>query len=150
MSVHADTRRARGFTLLELLVVLAIMAAIAAAFPLALNRFVAARRADVATMNLFTSVRAAQMKSVASGKPARIEIVANGYQAQDRLVTLNSRTRLVLRAAEQGDEKKTLVFYPDGSTSGGVFEIVDGNHRRDIVVSMLTGQVRVIATRGAT
>lgn len=137
-----STRPARGFSLLELLVVLAIMAAIAMAFPLALNRFVAARRADAATTTLLTSLRALKVRSAASGEQVRIEVLPNGYQAQDRVVTLNSRTRLVLRAAEHGDEKRFLVFYPDGSTSGGVFEIRDGNHRRDIVVSMLTGSVR--------
>jgi hypothetical protein len=97
----------------------------------------------VAATHLFAGVRRLQVTSAASGVAARIEVLPNGYQLPDRVVTLNTHTRLILRSAEHGEEKKTLVFYPDGSTSGGVFEIADGHHRRSIVVSMLTGSVRV-------
>ena len=153
MWAHPSWRHAQsGFTLLELLVVIAIMAALTAAFPLALNRFVPARRADAAARELLADIRLAQARSVAADRVVSIVPTTHGYDvmaaelAETR--TLSARvwresTRLVLRSLDDTRELTTFGVFPDGSTTGGRFLIRDGERVRSVTVSELTARVRI-------
>jgi len=67
----SETGSPRGFTLLELLVVLAILVMAAALFPLALNRALPARRVTTTADHLIAAVRNAQRRArqVATNHP---------------------------------------------------------------------------------
>jgi general secretion pathway protein H len=137
-------RAERGFTLLELLVVLAIIAALSAAFPLALSRFVPARRLDAAARVLVADIRSAQSLSLGQNKPVALEIEAHRYQVpRGESRELRSSTFLELRSADDLRRLATLRVFPDGSSSGGRFIFRDGAHTRVVVVSALTGRVRL-------
>jgi general secretion pathway protein H len=141
-----------GFTLLELLVVIAIMAALSAAFPLALNRFVPARRADAAARELFADIRLAQARSVISDRPVDIVPASNGYElrtvADTGAQTLSTRhwrksTALSLHSLDDSHDLLALRVFPDGSSTGGHFLIHDGARERTVIVSELTSRVRI-------
>jgi general secretion pathway protein H len=135
-------RNARGFTLLELLIVVAIIAALSAAFPLALNRFLPARRVDSAARTLVADLHLAQTRSIATGKPVSLAISPSGYQIErDDVRELNATTTLELRTADDALAVNELKVFPDGSTTGGRFRIRDGTRMRLILVSALTGRV---------
>jgi general secretion pathway protein H len=148
---RAEAGRGAGFTLLELMVVIAIMASLTAAFPLALNRFVPARRVDAAARALLADIRLAQARSVNLDVVVRLVPRQHGYEMRDATgptatsppVEWRESTSLSLGA---GDGSRTLLelrIYPDGSSSGGRFVIQDGTRRRDITVSELTGRARL-------
>ncbi len=147
--------RSRGFTLIELMVVIAIMAALAAAFPLAMNRFVAARRVDAAARQLVADIRLAQARSVSSGKPVAIEPTAHGYQivalSGTAPETVSSRdwrssTALTIERLDGSPSADRLRVFADGSSTGAKFTISDGARSRVVRVSELTGRVRIEAT----
>jgi len=132
----------RGFTLLELLVVIAIMAALSAAFPLALDRFVPARRVDSAARVLLADIRSAQSRSISLDRPVALDIDAHGYRIGDTQTReLRASTSIALRSADDMRELSKLQVFPDGSTTGGRFEIRDGERLRTVDVSALTGRV---------
>src|SRR3954470_20846573 len=132
----------RGFTLLELLVVIAIMAALSAAFPLALNRFVPARRVDAAARLLLADIRSAQARAVTLDRPVSMEVGTHGYRvASSEARELRASTSLELRSADDLRGLLELRLYPDGSTTGGKFRLKDGERVRTLEVSALTGRV---------
>jgi len=141
-----------GFTLLELLVVIAIMSALTAVFPLALNRFVPARRADAAARELLADIRLAQARSVTVGGPIDVVPVTNGYEVrtagESDVSTVASRqwrasTALELRSLDDSRDQPTFRVFPDGSSTGGRFLIRDGERVRNVLVSELTSRVKI-------
>jgi general secretion pathway protein H len=150
---RSDPRRARGFTLLELLVVIAIMAALTAAFPLALNRFVPARRVDGAARELLADIRLAQARSVASNAAVEIVPAGQGYEVRAAsgsetrvVVTRQLRSSTVLALYSLVDESLPLAafrVFPDGSSTGGRFVVRDGERARSVTVSQLTGRAHI-------
>jgi general secretion pathway protein H len=136
-------------------VVIAIIAALAAAFPLAMNRFVAARRVDAAARELVADIRLAQARSVSSGKPVAIEPAAHGY----RLVALagatpeivssrdwRSSTALTMERLDGSPGADSLRVFADGSSTGAKLTIRDGARSRIVRVSELSGRVRIEPT----
>lgn len=144
----------RGVTLLELLVVLAIIASVSAAFPLALNRFVPARRVDAAARELLADLRLAQARSTATNAMVTLLPSAHGYVLREGKAEASlwqsrawkESTALELRSNDGARPLAELRLYPDGSSSGGRLLIRDGARERGITVSELTGRVRLEST----
>lgn len=137
-----------GFTLIELMVVLAIVVLVTASLPLALNRMLPSRRVAVAADRLVSDIRWLQLQSTASGKPARLSITGSGYRMevqndkQGREVALSASTTLRLRARDEDRVIHNLLVYPDGTSSAGQFEVADAGRRAIVEVSLLTGRAR--------
>lgn len=124
-----------GFTLLELLVVLAIMVIAVAAFPLALNRALPGRRVRAATEHLEAATRNAETESIALDQPQNLSVA----ELRFRFAT---STRLHATYLG-GGALRALVTYPDGSTSGARFVVSDGAARSSVVVGEITGRIDV-------
>lgn len=148
MAATSATGRARGFTLVELMVVLTILALLAASLPLALNRFVPTRRTVAAADQLLADVRRMQSESASAGAPARLTLTGSGYRLDfggtraSSEVTLPASTTVRLRARDEDRPLRELVIYPDGTASSGRFEIADSGRRAAVEIGMLTGSAR--------
>ena len=126
---------AKGFTLLELLVVLAIaslMVAIAAPFTVrTIER--AELRADA--RELKSDLRALRQRAI-DGRHA-ISVTA-----LSETLWPESGRAVRHRAIFVGEDGNTaLVFYPDGTSSGGTFRLQDGSRVAVVRVAWLSGAV---------
>lgn len=127
--------RGAGFTLLELLVVLAIMVIAVAAFPLALDRVLPGRRVRAATEHLVTVIRHAEIQSIALDEPQRLSVT--------ELTSRVSSSTHIEASRPGGEPLRALVIYPDGSTNGARFVVSDDGDRSTLTVSEITGRIDV-------
>lgn len=130
--------RADGFTLLELLVVLAIMGLmVAIAMP-------------------FTVSTIAQAGLRADARALTSQLRRLQHQAQERRETIVIATLAVhtlpgavFAAPQAGRGTVTLaggrpvIFYPDGTSSGGTLRLREGGRALDIGVAWMTGAIDV-------
>ena len=138
-------QRIGGFTLLELLVVLAIIGLILSLTPIML----AGRGNDADISNvanrLVADLRSVRGEAVASNVPTSL-IVDYG---RDGYVLLPSRQRRQLPegfrialAPRAEADSEILSFYPDGTSTGGQLQIESTDDRYAIDVSWPTGRIR--------
>lgn len=115
---------ARGFTLIEMLVVLAVLGLVSGvAFP-AVERAVAQQRFRLAAGEVEATLRGQRASAIAQG--IRLGVAS---PALDGAMTVD------LPAAG-------LDFYPDGSSSGGQVTLSDGRAEVRFVIDAATGEIR--------
>ena len=134
-----------GFTLLELLVVLAVMALIAAAWPVTSSHVFAAQHLRNETQLLVGALRAAQMQARATGKSEVLQISSQGesYRIGPDSHELPSGMHLQLRA-QSGDQMPTaLEVFPDGSSTGAILDLTLHERVSVVEVRQMTGQLEV-------
>lgn len=162
---------AAGFTLLELLVVLALIAALAG---LALPRLTPDRlRPDArqASWEIAAALRATRGAAIAGNFPYRfdLDLSRRSYRAVitearmppggDAYTTDNERSaggdtvtevlpetlslRITTVATKSTRETASIRFFPDGSSSGGRIEVAGPGGQFEIRVDWLTGRVRI-------
>jgi general secretion pathway protein H len=141
-----------GVTLIEMLVVLAI---IALAFALALpNLQGAARSVGVRTtaFDMKMHLGVARAAAIAKGRPMAVVIDVGGRryasEADDRWVALPPG--LGVRVTSMRDpggnaQRPRLVFFPDGSSTGGAILLKRDNAAFNVAVDWLTGEASVEA-----
>lgn len=141
----ARPEEAAGFTLVEMLVVLAILALVAAiAAPGLANRY---RTPDLQTTarEIVARFRAARTLAIATAKPQRIVINPNARSirfddghaidlAQDVEMTVTTG-----RETTMDDREATLTFLPNGSASGSEVALRQKGLSAHIEVNWLTG-----------
>lgn len=137
-----------GFTLVELLVVLAMMALVAA---LAAPRIGPMTRGGLvaAAEEVAGALREARTRSLAEGRPVAVEIdTAVGRIAAGGRRALRTppevRIALIVAAAERiSDTSGRIRFLPDGSSTGGRVTLRRGERTIDVGVDWLGGAVEV-------
>ena len=140
----------RGFTLIELLVVLAILTLLLTATP----RFLAGMaslRLHSAADDLVATLR--DLHAVAIREQTTTDFALDPATRSYRLSTVAGAkplpaivTRVSLSGVDSslvpGESTTRILFYPDGSASGGVIRLKLGNVSASIAVDWLTGRVR--------
>lgn len=144
---------ARGFSLLEMLLVLAL---IAAASLLALSAFgggLQGVQLRDGAKALAAQMRFARAVAISSGEPQDVTIEPatrhwEGAQARSgrlpgagEIVFTGARASLFAEAAGEG--KGIVRFFPDGASSGGRVRLLANGGGWDVDVGWLTGEVRV-------
>jgi len=143
-----NPRFARGFTLLELLVVLAILAL---ATVIALPRIGAGlpgAELDAGARRIAAGLNEARSLAVARNRAVRFTLIGAekrftvgegpGGALPDKIaITLITGAGDVTGAAQGA-----IRFFPDGSSSGGRIELSGSGGRRSIEVDWLTGRIR--------
>jgi type II secretion system protein H len=144
----SGTGRQHGFTLLELMVVMAILVLVAMLFPVALDRALPGRRASSTAEQLASMVREAQGSSLLSGRPVALTVQGHDLVTWDavtstpigRSLSFAPSTEVALVDLE-GRAVPALVVYPDGSAQAVRFDVEDGGHRKAVLVSAVNGRV---------
>ena len=151
---HAPRRPpGRGFTIVELLVVLAIAGVMMAAVPPLISSFFPGVELKAAARRTAASLRLARETAIRTGADAALVVNVEAHTLAlpgFRTVDLPHRLRLRLNAAssEQLDEQRGAIrFFPDGSSTGGVVTLArsDTNTGYQVGVNWLTGRVRMAA-----
>ncbi len=149
VAVRSTSNRdsAKGFSLIELLVVLTIMVLLAGLFPLALEHMIPARKLATVSEQLASTLRELQSRALATGRSTSLTPGTSSYTTRDgngaeRVVDLPADMSLRLKEDSSGRTLTDLTFYPDGSSSGGRFEIQYETRHREILVTHLMGRVR--------
>jgi general secretion pathway protein H len=130
-----------GFTLLEMLTVLAIIAiALVFAAPAFRNSGGGGLRLQIA--RLAAELRMTRATAIAQNRP-----VAFLFDGRSRAFGVaGTRTPTVLPASigmSSNSAREPLVFFPDGSSTGGRFTLSDGRQALSARVEWLTGAVVV-------
>lgn len=149
-SITTDDRRnciraSDGFTLLELLVVMAVIGIVLSVLPVLLTgRFDEDNIASVADQ-LMADLRLARSEAVTSNQPAALVI----HNTRDGYVLLPSGQRRDLPGGVRlaltsmsGRDGESVRFFPDGTSTGGRLHVELGSDRYPIDVSWPTGRIR--------
>jgi len=146
---HASTPSA-GFTLLELVVVLAIAMLLLAIAPPLISSALPGVELKAAARRVTAGLRLAREEAIRSGRDAtfvidvdsRVFDVDGGYRRSN----LPDEINVKLEAAEQemlNDHTGGVRFYPDGSSTGGRVILARGDQGFQVGVQWLTGRIRM-------
>ena len=150
MTCRVQAKLVRGFTLLELLVVLAIAGLLMAAVPPMISAVIPGTEIKGATRQLAVSLRDARFSSISRGVP--VDIMFIGTQPA-RYVVGGKKEQLLPRGATLhikthdneviGDDLFRLRFYPDGSSNGANILLQRDQHNYTVSVDWLMGKIRI-------
>jgi len=127
-----------GFTLLELLVVLAIMVLISIAWPLASARVFAAQHVRNEIQQLAAAIRIAQMTARASGQPQELRIIEAGRAWRISTESHELPLGMTLSIGGAGSSERFILF-PDGGSTGQSLQIGFEERIAIVRVSPVTG-----------
>ncbi len=150
--VFPHDKGCRGFTLFELLIVLALVALCMGAVTLLFRQPSAGaqlKTAAVTTASRLRDLRVAAM-STQTERLAVIDTNRRSVRFSDRRSTLQLPTSFSIRVTAAESEKKSpsaagIRFYPNGSSSGGTIILRSKRQRYEVRVNWLTGRVSTSA-----
>lgn len=162
MSVTGNNRRARtmsatsvmGFTLLEMLAVIVLLAFAAAAMTMATSRGLDNARAEKACRGTALMLRAARARALSTGVPQSVSVDVAGHRVIDawrQVHRLPANIAIAMQGASQltSAGEGAIAFAGDGSASGGHIDLQHDGRICRIDVSWLTGAVEVSQTTGS-
>jgi general secretion pathway protein H len=144
-------RRPLGFTLIELVVVLAILGLAYALVPPLFSGARATAELKGATRQLAAGLRQARNYAVARRTEG---VLTLDVEKRDFSVSGDTRTyrlprqlQLKLVTAQRevvNDKQASIRFYADGSSNGGRISLGSGEHSLEVDVNWLTGRVAIL------
>jgi general secretion pathway protein H len=145
--------RTRGFTLVELLLVLAIIAIAMLLGAGVIGRGMDGLRLRSSANGIAAQLRFTRAQALATGEPQRFTIdpAAHAWQApKDRHGTVPARAGIGFAGAREvqpTEGQGAIVFFPDGASTGGRVRLQQGAAAWQVDVAWLTGQVAVVRVR---
>jgi len=138
--------KGRGFTLVELMVVLVIIALIMGLFATSMSRSISAAEARAATRKMVTSLRYTRARAIIdkSEQVFRVDTDNRSYQAPGRpLITLPQGVDVTITTARSEITSEAVAgirFFPDGGSTGGHIELTINGREYRINIAWLTGE----------
>jgi prepilin-type N-terminal cleavage/methylation domain-containing protein len=145
--VPPGRRAPRGFTLIELVVTLFVLAVAAALIAPALGRSVDAIRGRAEVSGMAAYLRAAREQAITSGLPLEVRLIPETRTLMILVAgsdeVRSSRGFTTLLAIEPDPPTATgVTFQPQGLSTGALFRILaPGNRQYVVAVDALTGRV---------
>ena len=140
----------RGFTMLELLVVLAIAASVMAVALPQFSRMASLFAVKSATRELAAALRSARSEAIAGQRDVALmlDVQARTYRlaGATRLRRLDPQLELKLLAAQNevsNPQVGAIRFFPDGSSTGGRVTLAATGQSYVVDVNWLTGRVAI-------
>ncbi|HQV71472.1 MAG: GspH/FimT family pseudopilin [Xanthomonadales bacterium] len=137
----------RGFTLIEMIVVIVLIGIVASVVTFAFTRTLASARIQAASNDLVAGLRYTRGQAIVKGeqKVLLLDLEKNTWLAPGKAEReLPKDMILRLTTAQQeltSDKTGGIRFFPDGSSTGGNIAVVLGEREWKINVGWLTGEV---------
>ncbi|WP_031303203.1 GspH/FimT family pseudopilin [Pseudomonas sp. EGD-AK9] len=147
----AGSKALRGFTLLELLVVLVIASLAVGLVGPAVQRMLPGAELKTHSRELLAQVRYARSQAILSQQPVHLrhdeQSHSLSFSHHDKPMLLPASVQLVLEPGSHGgpdDPEDAIIFYPQGYSSGGLIRLgASGGRQFEIAVDWLTGRVQL-------
>ena len=146
-----NRERFKGFTLFELLVVLAIVALMLAVVPPMLPHVIGNAQVKSATRHLAAGLKYARSKAITSRQEVTLDLDVEdktySIENKDKRLNIPEQTKLTLITAESeqaSEEKGSIRFFSDGSSTGGQIKLKHRKAEYIIDVNWLTGKVSIL------
>jgi len=137
-------RASEGFTLIEMLVVLAIVGLTSAlAYP-ELDRMMGSLRLKHTRADIIGALAAARAEALSTGIPVAMKIGSSGTD----YILGNAPPQAIDQGLNLTGDPKQIRFFPDGSTSGGTLRIASSLRSATIFISRETGALREVSNEG--
>ncbi len=141
----------KGYSLIELLVVLAILVLVIAIIPLKIPSVIASVNVKTATRELASSLKQAQSLAINKNAEASLSLnveqhnyVLDNKKVQLKLPDAASLSLITARSEQLSDVEGKIRFFPDGSSTGGQIKLSHINQEYVVDVHWLTGKVRIL------
>lgn len=141
--------RARGFTLVEIIAVVALIALAATVVAVSVGSGLAGARVRAASKDLVAALRFTRSQAIVKREPQALTLDVEGraYEVPGReRVELPQDMELRLVTARDelvGEGAGRIRFFPDGSSTGGQITLVRGEAEWLVQVEWLTGEVKL-------
>jgi general secretion pathway protein H len=149
--VPRSRRAQRAFTLLEMLAVIILIGIAATAVAISISHGLASARINAAAGELTAALRATRTQAIVHGQPRIFQVKMDDetYRGADqRDVRLPKGLQLEVTSAKKDMSGGTarIIFFPDGSSTGGRITIRSGQREWHVNVSWLTGAITLFDT----
>ncbi|HEY1410651.1 MAG TPA: GspH/FimT family pseudopilin [Rhodopila sp.] len=131
---HIDTTRQAGFTLIEMIVVIAIMAMVAGLVLVKQPWHSTGLNTDATVRALTNALRLARSRAIAQDRDVAVVTAPRGFSVDGGPPWALPR--------EESLNPAQVVFTPDGGSTGGTIMLAAGRRRIVVDVNWLTGRVR--------
>lgn len=154
-SANQPKRRASaGFTLVEIMVVMVIIALIMGLVATSMSRSISAAEARAASRELVASLRYTRARAIIdkAEQVFMVDTENRSYQAPGRdKVELPEGVDLTITTATSelvSDAVSGIRFFPDGGSTGGHIELTVNKREYRVNVAWLTGETQLERTEG--